>query len=177
MAFPRYERGATRHPLVRVPAGMRVDERSLPVPSDAQDDVAALIRSWEFKRRVGFGTPEGSPAAGREGLLSKRVLGVLFREPVRVVWAAENGFGYETMPGHPLYGEESFVLDGGVFTARSISMPATLGWRLLAPALRLLQRSTHARYIRVVSDEVARIRDSRPGPLGHRSGHRPGDPG
>ncbi|MEV4738443.1 MULTISPECIES: DUF1990 family protein [unclassified Microbacterium] len=177
MRFPRYERGATRHPLVGVAAGMRVDERSIPVPSDAQDDVAALIRSWEFKRRVGFGTPEGAPTAGQEGMLSKRVLGVLFREPVRVVWADGHGFGYETMPGHPLYGEESFVLDHGVFTARSISMPATPGWRLLAPALRLMQRTTHARYIRVVSQEVVRLRDSRRLTGGPRPGDRPGDHG
>lgn len=177
MPFPRYERGSTRHPIVSAPAGMRADERSVAVPLAARDRVAALIRSWEFKRRVGFGTPDAPPYAGQEGLLSVRVLGVLFREPVRVVWADEHGFGYETMPGHPLYGEESFVLDHGVFTARSISVPATAGWRLLAPALRLLQRTTHARYIRVVAREVARINDSRPSRPGHRSGLRPGDPG
>ncbi|WP_091234288.1 DUF1990 family protein [Microbacterium sp. 3J1] len=156
MALPRYERGATRHPLVMVPDGMRVDERTVPVPARAQDAVADLIRSWEFKRRVGFGTPDAPPFAGQEGTLSKRVLGLTFREPIRVVWADGCGFGYETRPGHPIYGEESFVLEGGVFTARSISRPSSPVWRMLAPALRLMQRSTHARYRRLVLSEVAR---------------------
>lgn len=157
MTLPRYERGLTRHPLVDVPAGMRAEERAVPVPSAARDAVGALIRSWEFKRRVGFGTPEAPPVAGQVGVLSTRVLGVTFREPVRVVWADGHGFGYETRPGHPIYGEESFVLEDGVFTARSISRPSTVFWRMLGPALRAMQRSTHARYIRVVQAEIARV--------------------
>ncbi|WP_144872981.1 DUF1990 family protein [Microbacterium sp. 1.5R] len=176
MRRPPYERGVTRHALVDVPSGLRAEERSVEVPETARPAVSALIRSWEFKRRAGFGTPDAAPKEGQEGRLSKRVLGVRFSEPIRVVWASEHGFGYETRPGHPLYGEESFVLDDGVFTARSISRPATLLWVVLAPALRWMQRSTHDRYIAIVSAEVRRCIDSGRGPAGRGSGVRPGNP-
>ncbi|WP_314647874.1 DUF1990 family protein [uncultured Microbacterium sp.] len=154
MALPPYERGMTRHPITEVPAGMRLSERSIAVAPEAQDAVRALIRSWEFKRRAGFDGPTAVPVAGAEGVLAKRVLGIRFSEPIRVVWADERGFGYETRRGHPIYGEESFVLEHGVFTARSISRPSTLVWWLLSPALRLMQNRTHARYTRVVAAEA-----------------------
>ncbi len=160
--LPPYTRGMTRHPIVDVPAGMRLSERSIAVAPEDQDAVRTLIRSWEFKRRAGFDGPASAPVANAEGVLAKRVLGIRFSEPIRVVWADERGFGYETRPGHPIYGEESFVLDDGVFTARSISRPATLVWWLLSPALRLIQRRTHARYTRIVAAE-AREWGVRPG--------------
>ncbi|MFS0854246.1 DUF1990 family protein [Microbacterium sp. 179-I 3D4 NHS] len=155
MPLPAYERGITRGALLAAPAGMRLSEHSTAVASSDHDAVAALIRSWEFKRRAGFDVPDGAPVPGAEGLLSKRVLGIRFSEPIRVVWADEHGFGYETRPGHPVYGEESFVLEDGVFTARSISRPSAPLWKLLSPALLLLQRRTHARYTRIVDAEAA----------------------
>jgi len=151
MRLPAYERGTTRTPIVDPPAGMRVQETSVSVPPHRRVAVAALVSSWELKRRVGFGAPEGVPVPGAEGTLSLRVLGVLFREPVRVVWAGEAGFGYETRRGHPLYGEESFELRDGVFTARSLSCPASPTWRLLGPLLRALQRRAMAGYLREVT--------------------------
>lgn len=166
MALPRYERGLTRHPLGEVPRGLRGAERSVPVPEYARDAVAALITSWEFKRRAGFDTPVEEPRAGREGTLAKRVFGVRFAEPIRVVWADAHGFGYETRPVHPIYGEESFVLDGGVFTARSVSRASTPFWWMLTPALRVMQRSVFDRYIRTVGTAIHEARR-----------HRSGDPG
>ncbi len=156
MRLPRYERGLTRHPLADVPAGMRGAETSTVVPEHAVAAVAALITSWDFKRRVGFEAPAERPVEGQEGVLATTVLGVRFAEPIRVVWADEHGFGYETRPGHPIYGEESFVLEGGVFTARSVSRPSTWGWRMLTPVLRAMQRSVFRGYIRAVEDEIAR---------------------
>ncbi|MFC7943916.1 MULTISPECIES: DUF1990 family protein [unclassified Microbacterium] len=145
----------TRGPIRAVPKGMRLSERSTVVGPAARTAVAALVSSWDFKRRAGFEVPVGAPAAGVEGVLAKRLLGIRFVEPVRVVWADENGFGYETRPGHPIYGEESFLIDEhGVFVARSVSRPSTWFWRLLAPALLLLQRATHDRYVRIVQDEA-----------------------
>ena len=163
MPHPAYERGMTRRPLVDVPAGLRAAETSIAVPSSARPAVAALISSWEFKRRAGFETPSGAPAPEAEGILATRLLGIRFAEPVRVVWADASGFGYETRPGHPLYGEESFVLDGGVFTARSVSRPANAFWRLGTPALRMLQRSVFRRYIRIVRAQIAAPRGGHPG--------------
>ncbi|MGX1931678.1 DUF1990 family protein [Microbacterium resistens] len=155
MRRPAYPRGITREPVQRVPRGMRLIERSTEVPPAARTAVASLISMWDFKRRVGFGAPEAAPAPGQVGTLSLRVFGRWFDEPVRVVWAGASGFGYEAMPGHPLYGEESFVLDeSGRFTARSISCPATWRWRVVTPALRILQHRTMAAYVRVVNDAV-----------------------
>ncbi|WP_045264905.1 DUF1990 family protein [Microbacterium oxydans] len=152
----------TRDPVRAAPKGMRLSERSTVVGPAARDAVAALVSSWEFKRRAGFDVPDGAPAAGVEGVLAKRLFGVRFAEPVRVVWADESGFGYETRPGHPIYGEESFRIDKhGVFVARSVSRPSTWVWRLLAPALLLLQRSTHGRYVRIVQDEAGSSSKSR----------------
>jgi len=141
---------------------MRLSERSTAVRPASRDAVAALVSSWEFKRRAGFDVPDGEPATGAEGVLAKRLFGVRFVEPVRVVWADESGFGYETRPGHPIYGEESFRIDEqGVFVARSVSRPSTWLWRLLAPALLVLQRSTHGRYVRIVQDEADSSTESR----------------
>lgn len=178
MALPPYERGMTRHPIRDVPRGLRLSERSIAVAPEAGDAVRALIRSWEFKRRAGFDGPAAAPREGQEGALSTGVLGVRFVEPIRVVWADEHGFGYETRPGHPVYGEESFVLESGVFTARSLSRPSTLRWRLLSPALRFLQHRTHARYTRIVADEARAALDgvSHTPPRRGRVGVRPGNP-
>lgn len=157
MPRPAYERGMTRHPLDVVPSGLRGSERSVAVPPVARPAVAALVSSWEFKRRAGFEVPGDRPAPGVEGTLAKRLLGIRFAEPVRVVWAEASGFGYETRPGHPIYGEESFVLgDDGVFTARSVSRPSTGTWRLLTPVLRMLQHRVFGSYIRIVEDEISR---------------------
>lgn len=159
MPLPAYERGMTRRPLDAVPAGLRGAEYSTVVDADSVAAVAALVRTWEFKRRAGFDVPTGEPTADREGELTKRVLGIRFSEPIRVVWADEHGFGYETRLGHPIYGEESFQIDEyGVFTARSVSRPSTAFWRLMSPALRFLQRRTHAQYVRIVQAEAAASR-------------------
>lgn len=156
MPFPAYERGVTRHPLDAAPAGLRLTERSVFVPVHARAAVSALVSSWEFKRRAGFEVPALTPVVDVEGILAKRMLGIRFAEPVRVVWADGDGFGYETRPGHPLYGEESFVLDeDGVFTARSLSCPSSPFWRLVSPALRALQLSVSRAYIRIVESEIA----------------------
>ncbi|WP_054682845.1 DUF1990 family protein [Microbacterium sp. No. 7] len=156
MRLPPYPRGITRGPLTAVPAGLRAAECSVRVAPSAAPAVAALISSWEFKRRAGFETPAGAPEPGAEGVLATRLGGIRFAEPVRVVWAGEHGFGYETRPGHPLYGEESFAIDeDGVFTARSVSVPSTPFWRLGTPAIRLLQRDVFRRYQRIVRETAA----------------------
>lgn len=151
MRRPPYPRGITRDPIPFPPRGLRVFECAVPLPESARADVARVVSSWDLKRSVGFDAPVPRPAPGAEGVLALTMLGVRFIEPVRVVWADDTGFGYETMPGHPLYGEESFRLGAdGVFVARSISCAANPWWRLLTPALRLMQRRTMTAYMREV---------------------------
>lgn len=76
-------------------------------------------------------------------------------EPVRVVQVIDEptrrGFVYGTLPGHPLCGEESFVVerhgdDSVWLTIRSISRPAGGAWWLLLPVLRLAQAWFLSRY-------------------------------
>ena len=157
MPRPEYARGITRAALRAVPAGMRAVERRQRVPAEAVPEVAALVSSWELKRRAGFEVPDLAPSPGADGVLATRVLGIRFREPVRVIWADGRGFGYETRRGHPLYGEESFsISEDGEFVVRSVSQPASMFWRLASPLLRVLQQRALSRYLSVVHDEAQR---------------------
>ena len=157
MPRPTYPRSMTRDPIATAPRGFRLSERTTPVPAHAREAVAALVSSWEFKRRAGFETPAAAPAPGVEGVLAKRLFGIRFAEPVRVVWADASGFGYETRPGHPILGEESFRLgEDGVFVARSVSRPASALWWMLSPGLLFVQWATHRQYVRIVQDCVRR---------------------
>jgi len=94
-------------------------------------------------------------------LLGWRALSI--REPVRVVTVIDEptrkGFAYGTLPGHPLSGEESFVVerrddDSVWLTIRSISRPGGPGWWLLLPAIRLVQRGFLSRYLRALSQPL-----------------------
>jgi uncharacterized protein (UPF0548 family) len=77
--------------------------------------------------------------------------------PIRVVYVVEEadrrGFAYGTLEGHPVEGEEAFLVeyrdDGTVwFVVRSFSRPASGFYRLAAPILALVQRSFTKRYLR-----------------------------
>jgi uncharacterized protein (UPF0548 family) len=77
------------------------------------------------------------------------------REPVRVVAVVDlsdrYGFAYGTRPGHPVTGEEAFIVhrhrDGSVwFTLRSLTRPGLGRWRLAFPVTLLAQRWYRHRY-------------------------------
>lgn len=78
------------------------------------------------------------------------------REPVRVVYlvneSRRRGYAYGTLPGHPLVGEESFVVehrpdDSVWITVRSFSRPANRFWWTAYPVLRLAQEYFTRRYL------------------------------
>jgi len=84
---------------------------------------------------------------------------VTVREPVRVVAVVDEpdrfGFAYGTLEGHPVSGEEAFVVhragDGRVnFTVRSLTAPGRGPWRRAFPLLVVLQRWYRWRYVRAV---------------------------
>lgn len=90
--------------------------------------------------------------------LGWRALGI--REPVRVLSVIDEptrrGFSYGTLPGHPLCGEESFLVERRAddtvwLTIRSISRAGGPGWRLLIPAIRLAQLWFLSRYEHALS--------------------------
>lgn len=85
------------------------------------------------------------------------------RQPVRVIYVIDEpnrkGFAYGTLPGHPLSGEELFVVDleddGSVWLMlRSLSRPAPGRWTAAAPLLAVAQRVLRRRYFAALSGPV-----------------------
>ena len=67
------------------------------------------------------------------------------------------GFAYRTLPGHPVDGEEAFVVhrdtvDGDItLTVRSLTRAAPQQpWRAIHPLLRIAQRVARRRYLRAL---------------------------
>jgi uncharacterized protein (UPF0548 family) len=83
------------------------------------------------------------------------------QEPVRVVAVVDTvdrcGFAYGTLRGHPVSGEEAFIVHrnslGAVsLTLRSLTRPAPGGiWRPTFPVLLLAQRFFRRRYLRALT--------------------------
>lgn len=108
-------------------------------------------------RPVTGGSPRVQP--GRRYVLTPRVGPVTVREPVRVVAVVEEpdrcGFAYGTETGHPVSGEEAFVVhrtpDGTIWlTLRSLTGPGRGPWRLVFPVLLVAQRGYRWRYRRAL---------------------------
>ncbi|TPW73620.1 DUF1990 family protein [Schumannella sp. 10F1B-5-1] len=165
--WPEADRAAARA------AGFRVSEVSAPL--GAGDDVWRRVTHdllrWRVKTASGFRVhPEPTAAVEVDALLTitARVLAVTITEPVEVVEVVDEarrvGFAYRTRPGHPVAGEEAFVVhrDGGegdgagrggdvVLTIRSLTAPAPQQpWRALHPILRLAQLVARRRYLRAL---------------------------
>ncbi|EPR77017.1 A3(2) glycogen metabolism protein [Leifsonia rubra CMS 76R] len=178
--------GATRGSTFTVlpPAGFRRVERSARIGHGDERWAFAhhQIMTWGVKRRSGFGvTLLPRDAAGELLDLSKDsathpkmragdtiILSIgrgrlTAHEPVRVVYVVDEptvaGFAYGTLEGHPLRGEESFMIerrdDNSVWiTVRSFSRPASTKWMLLSPALRVLQFVVVGRYLRALAGAI-----------------------
>ena len=118
------------------------------------------VLRWKVKTRSGFAVDDARPvASGSRPIITARVLWVTVREPVEVVEVVENatrvGFSYRTLPGHPVSGEEAFIVhrngDDVVLTIRSLTRPAPeQPWRALFPLLRVAQLVARRRYLRAL---------------------------
>ena len=149
---------------------------------DTFDRCAEELLHWEVKIRSGFdidvdGSADstdrasGSSASAKAAHRSPRVergqeLTIRVRlgpfrlpEPSRVIDVIETedrcGFTYGTKPGHPITGEESFILirtaDDRVFLVlRSVSRAGLGIWRLGEPGVRLAQIIYRRRYGRAL---------------------------
>jgi len=130
------------------------------------DSVADAVLRWDVKRRSGFRVaPRGGAGdrvrEGDDYRITAAWGPFAVHEPVRVVAVVDTtdrcAFAYGTLPGHPVSGEEAFVVhrdaDGTVrFTLRSLTRPAPHGvWRLVFPLLLLAQRFYRRRYLRVMA--------------------------
>lgn len=122
---------------------------------------AALgVLKWEVKTKSGFTVSSTAPVVvGDRVSVSARMFGVSVVEPVEVVGVVreENrvGFAYRTLPGHPVSGEEAFIVhrDGNDvhLTIRSLTRAAPQQpWRGLFPLLLVVQRIVRARYLRAL---------------------------
>ena len=123
---------------------------------------ASLLR-WGVKTRSGFAVRPAADEvrAGDRRWLVARVGPVRVREPVVVVEVVETpdcvGFSYGTLRGHPVAGEECFVLRRSAagevtLTLRSLTRPGRGVWRPLFPVLLLAQRWYRRRYRRALQD-------------------------
>jgi uncharacterized protein (UPF0548 family) len=118
------------------------------------------VLRWGVKTRSGFSVPSAEAVAvGDRPVIVAHPFGMSIREPVEVVdvVAARDrvGFAYRTRLGHPVSGEEAFIVhrDGDVvlLTIRSLTRPAErVRWKLLYPVLLVAQRVARRRYTRAL---------------------------
>jgi uncharacterized protein (UPF0548 family) len=162
--FTYSEVGATEVAIATWPStstGFRRYERTVAIGTPWEDARLLMLR-WAVKTRSGFTVDShGREAvhAGSSAWLSLAVGPVAVREPTRVVAVVDTplrcGFSYGTLDGHPVSGEEAFVLHrlsehGPVsLTIRSLTRPAPRGfWRYSFPLLLIAQLAFRRRYLR-----------------------------
>lgn len=114
-----------------------------------------------MKTRSGFALAPGTapPAPGQELTIIARFGPLRVPEPARVVEVVRGtdrvALSYATRRGHPVRGEEAFILHrtqqgAVVLTLRSVTVSAP-GWRrALFPLALLLQRVYRRRYLRTL---------------------------
>lgn len=147
-----------------MPEGFRRFERTVGIGrgDGAWAIAAGEVMTWGVKRRSGFRvTPAGVVTEGADYCITAGWGPLVVREPVRVVAVVETvdrcGFAYGTLRGHPVSGEEAFVVHrdsaGSVsLTIRSLTRPAPDGiWRPAFPVLLLAQRFFRRRYLRALA--------------------------
>ena len=159
------------------PAGYRRFERTICVGRGEAhwQALSAGVLDWQVKTRSGFVVqPARRARPGTDFRLLAEVGPVTVREPVRVIQVvaepARSGFSYGTLDGHPVSGEEAFVVhhspdDRVWLTLRSLTRPAPRGvWRWAFPALLIAQRVYRRRY----QQALLTSHDGRPGTGEHR---------
>lgn len=119
----------------------------------------ALLR-WEVKTRSGFRiSPQDKVRSGAQPQIIVPVGPVSIHEPVEVVEVLERsdvvGFAYRTLPGHPVSGEEAFILrrlGSSVFLEiRSLTAASDRwAWRSVFWLLLGAQKLTRWRYLRAL---------------------------
>lgn len=165
--------GATRaadEAWLHKPAGFRAFERVVCIGhgDERWRRATAAVMRWGVKTRSGFDVLPVSgddlrAAEGQDFTLVARIGPIQVREPVRVVAVVDLpdrcGFAYGTRPGHPVTGEEAFVVhrnqDGSVWlTLRSLTRPGHGIWLLAFPAALIAQRWYRRRYLRALLDDA-----------------------
>ena len=119
---------------------------------------ADRVLSWQMHERAGLRVVASEDTA-RPGAVAVVVMGlgpVRLAAPCRVVDSVRDegraGFTYGTLPGHPVSGEESFLVehhddDTVSVSVTSVSRPARWFTRLGGPLSGIAQRLASRRYI------------------------------
>jgi uncharacterized protein (UPF0548 family) len=151
-----YDRpGATRDDTL--PAGYDHLDLEEPIGHGraAFDRAVDGLLTWRMHQRAGLRLVRISAGRAAPGVVVVVRAGP-FRIPCRVVYtvdlANERGFGYGSLPGHPVSGEEAFTVrlaaDGEVRARiRAFSRPAGLLPRLGGPLMPVVQRFAARRYL------------------------------
>ncbi|MDR6988277.1 uncharacterized protein (UPF0548 family) [Paenarthrobacter nitroguajacolicus] len=118
------------------------------------------VLRWGVKTASGFSVDSlDRVSVGDRVLVTAHFPGIRVLEPVEVVAVVQEpervGFAYRTLPGHPVSGEEAFIVhrEGNhvSLTIRSLTGPAQQQpWRALYPVLLVLQRLVRRRYLRAL---------------------------
>lgn len=128
---------------------------------------ARAVLGWQAQHLLGSRVQPGDRRP-EEGDIVRVRLGLgrwALCAPARVVYVVDEpgrrGFAYGTLPGHPLSGEEAFVVhlepDGSViFTVTAYSRPARWLARAAGPVLPIFQRVMARRYARAIARAVQR---------------------
>jgi uncharacterized protein (UPF0548 family) len=143
--------------------GFRSYERSAEIGHGQTDweEARTALLGWAVKTRSGFrvdGAHGDVPyvRAGDDYWLVARVGPFTVREPVRIVATVDEpdrcGYAYGTLDGHPVTGEEAFIVrrdaEGTVwFTIRSLTKPGAGPWRAAFRLLLLAQFRYRRRYL------------------------------
>ncbi|MCS0499242.1 DUF1990 family protein [Protaetiibacter mangrovi] len=174
--------GAARPDAAPVP-GLRARTQRIRV---GEGDVlweraVAVVSGWAIKTAIGF-TVEPDDAQvvlGRDYDTTYHRGFIHQFEPVRVVWIAEEpdcrGFGYGTRVGHPITGEECFLVerdpDGTVWlVVRTVSRVSGGRWRWLWPGIRIAQPYFQRAYARSAMRLIVETDEPLPGLRGMRRG-------
>lgn len=151
--------------LVSPPEGYRSTESSALLGSGAERFAAASadLMHWQVLRRSGITVTDAAGAGAREVSLGDTVMqslplaGLRFAAPIRVVRVLHEprrvGYAAGTLPGHPLRGEELFLIEHRAddtvwLVIRAFARPATLLYRAGSPAIRFARRRYAARFLR-----------------------------
>jgi uncharacterized protein (UPF0548 family) len=158
-AFTYSEVGATAD---SPPAGYGTFTRTRTLSDAEFDHAGALLMAWQAHERAGLRVAASSKRAeaGAVVLMRLGIGRVSIRIPCRVVYVIDEpnrmGFAYGTLPGHPVAGEELFLVqrngDGRVtFTVSAFSRPATTLTRVAGPVTRWAQSQMMDRYPRALN--------------------------
>jgi uncharacterized protein (UPF0548 family) len=145
-----------------VPAGYRASERTVELGHGSKlwEFASQAVLDWGIKTRSGFTVvPTGKVSVGSDYSLIAKLGPLRITEPATVVAVVERpdrcGFAYGTREGHPVRGEEAFVVDrlpdGTVrLTVRSLTSAPTGRWLLAYPGALLAQFWYRRRYLRAL---------------------------